>query len=373
MKLSRTYFRIVMGGLALATVLACGKKEDEEEAGKGKSLSDVEGIDELNISSSLKVKVPDALSGAESSSLRLAAKKRSFEACRMGQTIKEVTRSIEDIGSFFCHLEVEKDKIKFGTKYKIKSNGKEFGRVWADNSVEGKINLYMCQDGKLKEKISVTGVDPANKASKGTIQQRGEQDTQSWKRSVVFDKEYTDPNITTVESEDKFEDSGEQGGSFARRVALKLYSGSGAKQTGVSNLVLASQGTWGGAAFKDRGIARYDGEYGEALMYGKGTFGESDFEYTQKSYFDGDGYVVADDESKDFAKGGDLYVGDEDLPEYLKTSFEPSKPTGWDCDVDETIELNPDSKAHEACDNKDDYEEASCWDSDEFEQGEAVE
>ena len=106
-----------------------------------------------------------------------------------------------------------------------------------------------------------------------------------------------------------------------------------------------------------------------------GNHDGTDFTFTRTAKFTEAGLgVTGDDNAALFAEGGDLYVASSDLPEYLSTSFAPAAPTGWDCeDVDETIELDPDSAGHRACDgDRDDEQSPDCW-GDEFENGQNAE
>jgi hypothetical protein len=358
-------------GLSLVLSVGCGKKDsddDDDDDAKGTDLADVESIDQLNVSGSLNIVLPDAFE--ESATASLLAGKRSMEACRLGQTLKEVTKQVRDVGSFFCHLEVEAKKIKFGTKYTINSGGEEFGKVWADNSkaADGRIALYMCQNGKLKEQIEITGVDVDKGTAKGSLHNKGSDGDQSWATALTFDVGFTTAGLISMNAQQKYADSANDG-EFARLVDMNIYE----PGEGISNLSMASSGSWGGSEFADRGFAKHNGDFGHVLLYNQGTYNDEEFDFSRHGYFDGEGKVVSKDDSPKFADGEELGVEDSDVPDYLKSSFEPDEPEGWDCDADEEVELDPDSAGHQACDEGKEQEEFADCRGDEFEQGEDVE
>ncbi|MGE0172554.1 MAG: hypothetical protein AB7T49_07215 [Oligoflexales bacterium] len=365
---------------ALAT--SCSKKDDSdsdattttEEEQKEKEAKDAvsgaESVAELNISGSLNISLPDAINQREESGLQLTAgARKSAEACMIGQTVSEVTDEISNAASFFCHLEVEADKIKFGTKYSIESNGEEFGRIWADNSnsANGQITLYMCQKDegvmKLREKIDITGV--TENGAKGSMQFVFHEGAHSGKSSITFDANVTEDGVVTLSSEQAFEDS-EQDGSFRRAVTLKLV------EDGVSEIVLASNGNWQGSDFAQKAVGRFNGEVGTTLFTNTGTYIDQTFEWTHASFFDAEGKNLVDPEMYDvFAEDGELYVSADELPEFLAEDFSPDAPDGWDCEVEETIELDPESAEHQKC-NKEHNQFKDCH-GEGFEQGEAAE
>jgi len=221
----------------------------------------------------------------------------------------------------------------------------------------------MCENGALKEKIEVTGFDEAREAVKGSIQQKGSEDTQSWASSVVFDILFSDENLRVVDAQDLYEDSATSG-SFARHVNMSIYT----EGAGVSEMALASQGTWNGSDFQDRGFGRHDGDYGHAKFASQGSNNGNVYDWSHDSFFDAEGLVVSSSASAAFTSGGTLDVTADDMPDFLADSFSPTEPEGWDCDVDETIELDPESAGHQACETEW-TEPADCWGAD-FEQGE---
>jgi hypothetical protein len=370
------------GGLLLTSLITnCSKKSDSdsdsdatdeeksEEAAKD-AVAEAESVADLNLSGSLNITLPSALDSASGTSLRLVAGKKSSEACMIGQTVRDVTENLASAAGFFCHLEVEADKIKFGTKYSIETNGEEFGRVWADNSnaAEGQITLYMCEavNGvmKLKEKIDITGV--TKNGAKGTMQQMHHEGAHTGKSSIVFDANVTEEGTFTLTAEQAYEDS-ENDGSFKRAVTLNFV------EDGVSELVFASNGTWNGNAFEEKAVGKFNGEVGTTLFSNSGTYAEQTFTWTHASFFDTDGYVVDPTMYDVFAEDGELYIAESELPDFLDADFSPDEPEGWDCEFDEVVELEDvESAEHEAC-NTHHSEFADCWNEAEFEQGEAAE
>ncbi len=363
--------------LALSTVAlaasSCSKKDssDESAASSKADLATLSNPAQLGISTALTVEVPDAYNPS-AASLALASGKKSQEACQMGDPIRSVVRSLSDIKSLFCHVEIEKEKIKFGVKTAINAGGQEFLRIWIDNSkvADGKITVYTCKEGKLEQKIDITGVimgtDGKPTGMKGTVQDQGSEGTQSWARSIVFDKGFTGKYLE-ISSDDKFSDSSNSG-SFARSVQMKLQD----VDTEVSKVAMSSKGTWEGQTFSQKGLGLGSSGYGQAIFFNKGSYNGQDFEWTRRSSFDDNGYVVASTASTLLGEGGALYVNKADIPDYLADDFAPEAPTGWDCaSVDTTVELDPESTDHQACDaGKDDGEGANCWGED-FENGSA--
>ena len=362
--------------LGLAVSLSCGTKTKEDEsttnADGSTKLTEMKTVDQLGVSAALgKLSLPAAYSPKKASlALTMLAAKKSQDACLMGDGIKSSTEGISNIGSFFCHIEAEKDKIQFGTKYNITAKGVAFAQVWIDNTqaADGVISLFMCEKNALKQAIKITGVklDANNKPTgiKGNVSNKGSQGTQSWASSSTFDKNFTGAYLE-VSAKDKYDDSGTKGGSFARAVILKLFDA----KTEVSKVSMASAGTWGGQTFKQRGTGKGANDFGQALFVNSGTYGGSAFDWTHRSYFTlSTGLVAKVGDSADYAVGGSLYVTTTELPEYLATSFTPDAPSGWDCSgTTVTVDLDPDSAAHKACDG-DHSEGASCW-GDDFESG----
>jgi len=85
-------------------------KTKDEKTKKESAVAVVKDVADLKLASAFKLDLPSALTGG-STSLRLAGGKRSQEACQMGSTVKETTRSLQEVSGFFCHIEIEKDNI----------------------------------------------------------------------------------------------------------------------------------------------------------------------------------------------------------------------------------------------------------------------
>ncbi len=333
------------------------------------SLSEVSDVGSLKLSS-LSIELPAALTGG-GSSLRLAAAKKSSDACQMGDTISQVTSRLSQVGSFACHIEVEKDKITFGKKIKITNQGQEFGRLMVSKDND-KITFAMCQDSderKSKQLITVTKV--ADSGPAGSIYESGtytyDGQEQSFISKSTFDM--TAAGVIEILGADKYSTTGN---SFMRTVNLTL------KESGVSVAALASQGTWNGQEFSQRGAAKFDGEHGNTLFQSKGSStynGQTfNFDFANRSYFDADGNIVNADDFEAFAApSGALYIAKSDVPDYITDESALGKAEGWiatDCaDIDETVDLNPESKAHAACDGDHGGEGSNCWDEASFERG----
>lgn len=368
MKLSRKGLRWTVPALAIVTSAACAKKKDDSApaAAAPANLASLTNPAQLGVSSALTIAVPDAYSG-KATALNLAGGKKSQEACQMGQPIQEVIGALKSVSSFFCHIEVEKDTIKFGVKTIVSQGGVEFGRIWIDNSkvADGKITLYMCKEGSLQEKIDITGVilgaDGKPSGMKGTVDQMGSEGTHTYGRSVVFDKDFTGDYLE-VTNKDKFTDSATNG-SFARSVALKLQN----VDTNISSVSLSSKGTWGGQEFQQRGLGLGASGFGQAMFTNSGTHNNQTFSWTRRSHFDDNGYVVTEDASSLLAEGGALRVDAANMPAYLAADFALTAPTGWDCSGAEvTVDIDVESAAHAACEKDRDDTQTNCW-GDDFE------
>jgi len=369
---------IALGLLAVFSACSAEKKDDETStAAKTTTTTDggiaaVEDVGSLKLSN-LKIELPAALDGG-SATLRLAGGKKSVEACQMGQTIKEVTSRVGSVASFACHIEIEKDKIVFGKKTKITFLGQEFGRLLVLKE-DDKISFAMCQNGEgrtNKQLIEVTKVTDAGPA--GSIYEIGSQseqgETQSWTSKMSFD--FSTSGTLSMDSTDRFLSGSNE---FLRAVKLSI------KDEGVSTVALASKGSWQGQTFAQRGAGRFNGTYGQTLFENSGTSSyqgvEQTFSFANRSYFDENGVVVSDTATDAFAApSGELYITKADVPVYLTDSSAITAPAGWVADgcpdIDVSVELNPGSPAHEACNSDHEHTDTNCWDQGSFEQGTAT-
>lgn len=287
----------------------------------------------------------------------------------MGQTIADAVRRASEAGNFFCHLEAEKDKLVFGKKIKITTQGNEFARLFVDNSQADKIVLGFCssRDGESnRQLITINKVTEAG--PQGTVQNDGtgewEGNSQSWKSSTTFDA--TVAGVLELSGKE-LHTQGEQ--SFRRQVNLTLAD------DGKISAVLSSKGSWGGNAFSERGLAKMDDSFGNAVFDSTGMHQEQAYSFLRRAYFKANGDALEAASSSDFAEGGALYLALADLPDYLPESFAPDALSGWvaeGCaDTEETVELDPESAAHHACEQAP-PEQLDCWNQDEYTSGTEV-
>ncbi len=359
--------------LMLAVQSSCSKddkKETEEDdsttaavGGTGtsstKSISSASNVGDLQLKDALTITLPEALAGSSGSGLRLTAALKSQESCQMGETVREVTDSLGEIGGFFCHMEVEKDKIIFGKKYLIRTGGQEFARLYVDNSdiANGKITVGFCSqhgaDEKNKQLIVLSGLSDAG--PKGQVFNEGTYSLEdgtasSWKSAVTFDMSTS--GTVNISSNQRYA-SGDN--IFTRAVELAL------KSAGISNISLAAKGSWQGNAFLERGAALFDGSFGSAIFQNQGSHEGQTFSFARRAYFNQAGEVLE-------KAGVPTTVIPEAtaLPAFLATDFVPASASGWvgeGCpDYDEALDLNVDSAEHQACERNHDNSMSSCWD-----------
>ncbi len=367
--------------LALITALSlagCGATEEDEvsttSVGTTAGTTSADSLDDLKISDALALTLPAALGGDSSSGLRLQSNSKSAEACEVGQLLKEGIRSLGDISSTFCHLEVESENIKFGTKYSItfsglseddQDQGMNLG-IWVDNSKadQGELKVSMCEDGSLTQVFTVTGVD--TDGAKGTILNIGSEEwegqEQSWASNVSFDLNYTDANRSFVNVKSVFTSDNDL---YRQHIVIDLIG------DGVSNLRVSRSGTWESNTFSQMGAAKHNGDYGQVLFSnifsGSDPEGNDiDFNFTHRAYFDDDGYIVQSDTTDAFAEGGALYVADSDVPKKLESTFTAGEfgSDEWDCTAEEEVTVvmsGENGSAHSSCDQERDEEWVDCY------------
>ena len=369
-------------GLVVAMTVSCAAKDasktedttstDPSAAGTGSNsatnkVASATSIADLKLAGALAIKLPEAFGGSASgAALRLLAGKKSSEACRMGETIKQATRSLGEVGGFFCHLEVEKDRIKFGKKYRIMTSMGEFARIFVDNSqaASGKLTVSFCQkdsgDGHSgKQLITIDSLSDAG--PKGSILNTGDEVSQSSQQSYESDVEFdmSVAGIVNVIAKQRHESSGQ---IFTNGIDLSL------KSSDVSSLKLASKGSDSerGGTFFDRGAALFDATMGSALFQSKGSDQGGAYEFSRKAFFNSAGDTLAGADV-----GAGLQPATTAMPSYLPDDFRPEAPTGWagqDCnDYEEDVTLDPMSPSHAACDQGHDNE-AGCWDPSKYEE-----
>lgn len=375
---SRILATIATAGLMLS---GCGeKKEDEatsEESGGSvagggggggtadNKVAAADDVSDLQLTAAFALKLPAALSGEQAgASLLQAGAKKSQEACQIGQTVKESVRSIESIGNFFCHLEVEKEKLTFGKKFLINTNGQEFAKIFVDNSqaAAGKITIGFCSkhgsDETNKELIVIDGLTDAGPKgasfNMGTSMYEGK--AQSWQQETAFDMSSAGlMNLITSQLHTH------DGNTFRRKVELAIT------EAGLTTAKLAARGSWQGNNFTERGAAIFNGSFGSAIYQNAGSHQGQEFSFSRRAYFSEAGDVLTADDVP-----ASVISQVTDVPAFLAEDFSPTMPEGWvqqGCpDYDDVVDLDPESAAHQACDNNmDDHRD--CWDQEKFQQG----
>ena len=331
-------------------------------------VSTVASVAELKLAGTLAITLPDAFKGApKTSGLALMAGKKSQEACMMGMTISEEVRSLGEVGGFFCHIELEKDRVKFGRKYRIMTNMGEFARIFIDNSQasQGKLSLGFCsthsQGGETDRSRQLITIDQLTEnGPKGSILTAGSGTyqgiSQTYGKSQSFDSSVAGVINLVGKTMHK-----QTGNTFVREVSLEL------KKSGISTLKLANKGTSTGGEFFDRGLALVAPDKGAALFQSKGTFQGQSFEFARRAYFNTAGEVL---NASDV--GPELQPAVAAMPPYLPADFAPDTLTGWvgqDCpDFDEDVTIDPNSPAHQACDQGRD-QQYDCWQQANYESG----
>ncbi len=371
-KFSRTLgASILSGGL----IMSCGKSSDEGSTATASSVSD------LGLSGALRITIPDtmaAAAGGTAASLTLAGGsdhlnlvgKKSSEACRTMENTNRVLENMQELGGMFCHLEVESAKMKFGTKYEIAMTGdpglagSPAMAIWVDNSNAAELKVYMCQNGTLKQNITISGYTGSGKA-KGSMSSTHSDGNGSGGINLDFD--LTQDGYKIVKASMKHTNTtGSDTGSF------RNYSDISLADSGVSTVKMSSVGTRGSDTFSDQGSVLFNGTMGQALFSGAGSQSQGGvahtYNWTSRSTFGADGITVPKASAT-----ADITVAAASLPEKLAESFAPTAPAGWDCSgTTETVAIdmtNATTKAaHDACKSDHNRSFNACWGSD-FEQG----
>jgi hypothetical protein len=344
-----------------AVAISCGKKDEKSSGDSGVTA---ESVAELNLASSLNIKLPDVfakLAGQQASSLNLAstlAGKKSSEACRTIQNVSQMFSTLGSISGMFCHLEAESARFKFGTKYKVVLQmGAETDEMplWIDNSKAGELTMYTCGGGKIREKIVLNSSN--SNGAKGSLLFKGSEGSNTFASALEFD--FTTAGVQILKGQNLFSDGSN---SYAQDNALEF------RDSGVSMIKTASKGQMDASnSFQDRGLVKHNGTSGQALFKGQGSTDAVPYNFSMRSTFDKDGITVANSSA-----GSDITVAASELPSFLADGFSISDATGWDCSTDETITIDmvsgPTAAAHAACD-REQPDFSSCW-GDDFEQGE---
>ncbi len=252
-------------------------------------------------------------------------------------------------------------------------------QIWIDDSElrENQVTVNFCEDSQLTQLVVITGVN-AEKKSKGSMIVGGEFEfedgvTHSWKRSVTFDNGFTDPIRTVITSKDKFSSSGTETSSFARLLAVDLV------EDAASKVSVSENGTWDGSEFANAGASKFDATHGMAKYVGSGSDTGGEYDFSTQSFFDAAWNVLTQGSSAKFKTGGTLSVEDSEVPGLLPANYNPGGfPKGaWDCGASNKaelieVEINPESKSHNACEANRSDEQNQCW-SEEFATGEPKE
>jgi hypothetical protein len=368
---------ILVAGLPFA----CGKSQDtagtdtndptstptgttNTAAGRLAAVSD---IGSFKLKNALKLKVPKALQKNKGSALNLMAAARSEEACVLGENLKEVVSNVSGMGSFFCHLEVEKDKIKFGKKYKVvDKDGVDAGKIFVDNSAAGtgKVAVNLCfSDPTMFSGQTITVTDVNENGAQGNVAltysmpASAEQSASTGGQSVTFDSLTAKKNL--IIAKDLF-NAGTT--SYRRLAVLDLREGD------VSTLGLSSVIRTDSVEIAKRGVSALDDTHGSALLKDKGSYENLPFDYTRRAFFNAAGEVVAVGDSPKFAEGGSLFLKADKVPAALDGAFKPDAPSTWiasQCDgVDEELKIDFESEAHKACNEpEENFDSKSCYDN----------
>jgi hypothetical protein len=357
---------IITGGLAMS----CSTASDDSSTATASSVA------ELGLSGALSLTIPDTLaaaSGGTAASLALAGGsagmnlvgKKSSEACRTMENTNRVLENMQRLGVMFCRLEVESAKMKFGTKYEIAMTGDpglagQGMAIWVDNSDAAEMKVYMCQNGTLKQNITINGYTGSGKA-KGSMSSMHSNDNGSGGINLDFD--LTQDGYKIVKASMKHTNTGSNSGTF------RNYSDISLADSGVSTVKMSSVGTRGSDTFSDQASVLFNGTMGQALFSGAGTQSSNTYNWTSRSTFGADGITVPKASAT-----ADIVVDAATLPVKLAESFAPTAPAGWDCSgTTETVSIDmtdaATKAAHDACNSNRNRSFNACWGSD-FEQGE---
>ncbi|MEI6833330.1 MAG: hypothetical protein WCL28_04995 [bacterium] len=355
------YILAVLAAVSLAAN-ACGKKKDESKDSEGVTASN---IADLKLSSSLKLSLPAGIAKAagQASSINLGditTAKKSSEACRTIQNVAMMFDTLGQVSGMMCHLEAESAQIQFGKKYKVilqEAEGSMEMPIWIDNSEAGKLTMYTCRAGKIDQKISINSSN-SNGAS-GSLVYKGSEGSQSWQNSLTFD--FTTAGVKILSGQNVFTNGSDN--NYSQDNSLEF------RDSGVSIMKSASKGQQDAQnTFQDRGVVKHDGTMGQALFKGQGSFSGETYNWGTRSTFDQDGYKVANSSAT-----SDITGTASELPSFLADNFSIPDATGWDCSTEETITVDmvngSTAAAHAACERSQ-GSNYSCWDQDDFEQGE---
>ena len=324
---------LILGGM----VSSCNKKKSDPEASGVAATS----VADLKLSSSLNLTLPASLASAagQSSSLALddfnLTGKRSSEACRTVQQVKQLMDNLSSISGTMCHLEAESAQFVFGQKYDItltQGGQTDKMQLWADNSVGGQLTVYVCHAGSLQEKIIVNSSNAIG--ASGSVRHMGGEGGSNWSSNINFD--FTSSGVKIVSGQNTFSDDSNK---FATDSSLTF------RDSGVSTMTMSNKGSSADfGSFADRGAVRHNGTMGQAMFKGTGSHNSQTYDFSSRSTFDKDGYAVSNASAT-----SDITVPATELPAFLADTFSIEAPSGWDCSGGKAITVNADTAAHQAC------------------------
>jgi hypothetical protein len=332
--------------LCVAASVGCSGSSGGGSASSA-SLAAADSVDDLNLKA-LNLNLPESLTDNSTS---LALGSPSKEACEVGRLLGDGLSNLELAASLFCHLEIESSKLKFGTKYNLEfTDGDASGiGIWIDNTnlASGQLKVSMCNNNVLSQVVTIAGLN--GDAVKGSIIDRGTENSESWAGSINFDLGFTTAGTNKVYAAKEYTSGSE---SFKQMISINL------KDTGVSQISVSEAGSWQSDTFNHAGSAKVGSSYGQVLFTSVSGLYDP---WTRRAYFDTDGNVVNSDITADFASGGSLYIANSDVPAALSSSFsaENFAADAWDCATDETVTIDmsgANGAAHDACeDDKNDF------------------
>ena len=322
---------------AVGVVSSCNKKKSDPDSSGVTATS----VADLKLSSALDLTLPASLASAAGQATSLALDdfnltgKRSSEACRTVQQVKQLMDNLGTISGTMCHLEAESAQFVFGEKYDItltEGGQTDKMQLWADNSVGGQLTVYVCHAGSLQEKIIVNSSNSVG--ASGSVRHMGSGSGSTWSSNISFD--FTESGVKVVSGQNIFTDGSNK---FATDSSLTF------RDAGVSNMTMSNKGSSADfGTFADRGAVRHNGTMGQAMFKGTGTHNSETYDFSSRSTFDKDGYASANSSAT-----SDVTVTGSELPAFLAVSFSIDPPSGWDCSGGKEITVNADTAAHLAC------------------------
>jgi hypothetical protein len=399
--------------------------EESESAKVGTLEVGDDALQDLNVSSSLTADVPDSVSGSGDgvdagtiAVTALTARTKSREACMIRQKIKEAKMNEEMMAMDLCFIESQKG-MKLGGKYKLTFSGGPAGgpggddgpggpggdggpggpggdggpgeydemdgpglnlsddmtmAVYLDNTDPDKLTVFMCDGGKLTQKIVIDSA--SDKGSKGRYKSIFESDGFKIAMQGAFDSGVTEVGRHVSTSQMEFTFSMGTETMTARSNMFLSLAKDGVSIVKVANETSASGGEFSGSD-TEIGTALIGPNIGTALFqrtftgdpadgFGAGPDGDDgapldpdgaelsladeQITETSRSFFDSQGNKFAQEDSASFAEGGKLAIKEELLPKLLSSDFKVEfEATDWDCSGTEDLETDMESAGFKAC------------------------